>query len=872
MKKTITKNTSDFKTYYQHLKNNIMKKTLKTIIYTALFLTINNSNAQSLTPQLLGDGAWGFCGDSVELYYTCMAKYNKDINHHFIYNNTNKHLYLTEFKPNNNAFEHTDLGLFETLDLGLNYKAYYVNGILFANFNGNPSGTEELSYNYLSKFENNTWSSTPIRFDFVFGVTNNQLIGINGSLDFNDIGIYNSSTYVFSKLNYDLSELSYNPSEIFVLGNLTYKTTDENIIFPAYHLFISYNQNNEEIVDSTHVFTMYSENGKWKNSSHLKVDDLDEFNNIVLNKFNDGSKICKNNEIHIFNGTELITFSKQNIKKFIFDISSTDVNDIPTDIEADENNIYVINGNPFLSVINKKTGLTSQLVFNDYYINDSVYYVSGNRELLFFENNKLHYIDDANGTYIENTFGPFYKQCKTSNGVKLLKISDFVLINGVVYVDINNNKTYDKGEEFSSNTKLHFTSNGIDRTIITNGNFTFGSLSNQEWSIEPILDKNYVKDYSGTIKTTPTENSNPFIEIPIKTATQIFDLSATISSSRGYKLRKGIKNTFYLKVKNTGGKTTGSSNLNFKTSKSLDIISTSQNYTVNNQNMIFKIGKLNINESKTIEIVCYTNPNNFEVNDKFNLNISIDSIFNENDTIIQDENDNNNNDSIDIIIIGPIDPNEKTCIPSGVITEQVNEIRYNIQFENMGTDTAYNVWIIDSLDLNLPAYEIELLNSSHPYTLDITNNVITWKFINIMLPDSGTNKLGSMGFVNFKAKINSNWGAGIPINNTAYIKFDYEKPIKSNLASVVWMPKTSNNSIENNHSKVLIYPNPNNGILNIENLPNETNVLYLFNIHGQKIATFNVEGTFTSLNTENLIPGLYLIKTNNNQIIKFIKE
>jgi len=73
-------------------------------------------------------------------------------------------------------------------------------------------------------------------------------------------------------------------------------------------------------------------------------------------------------------------------------------------------------------------------------------------------------------------------------------------------------------------------------------------------------------------------------------------------------------------------------------------------------------------------------------------------------------------------------------------------LTYKIRFQNTGTDTAFNIVVLDTLSDLLDVSTFVPLVSSHPYALEIVDsNVLKYSFENIMLPDSNINEPGSHG-------------------------------------------------------------------------------------------------------------------------------
>ncbi len=131
------------------------------------------------------------------------------------------------------------------------------------------------------------------------------------------------------------------------------------------------------------------------------------------------------------------------------------------------------------------------------------------------------------------------------------------------------------------------------------------------------------------------------------------------------------------------------------------------------------------------------------------------------------------------------DPNDKTVQPlgygSGGYIAQSEELEYVIRFQNMGTDTAFNVIVRDQLAGTLDLSTFSPISSSHPMQVVVgVDGAIEFHFYNIMLPDSGANYFGSQGYVSFKVKPNADLLPNTEIINEAEIYFDYNPPIITN--------------------------------------------------------------------------------------------
>jgi len=131
------------------------------------------------------------------------------------------------------------------------------------------------------------------------------------------------------------------------------------------------------------------------------------------------------------------------------------------------------------------------------------------------------------------------------------------------------------------------------------------------------------------------------------------------------------------------------------------------------------------------------------------------------------------------------DPNDKHVSPEGVLSQNYTPINsaltYLVNFQNTGNDTAYDIFIFDTLNSNLDPSTFELVGSSHEVNTQLTpNGEIRFNFFNIMLPDSGADEPGSHGWVLFRVNPDASLPDPTVITNTAHIVFDQNSPIITN--------------------------------------------------------------------------------------------
>lgn len=211
------------------------------------------------------------------------------------------------------------------------------------------------------------------------------------------------------------------------------------------------------------------------------------------------------------------------------------------------------------------------------------------------------------------------------------------------------------------------------------------------------------------------------------------------------------------------------------------------------------------------------------------------------------------------------DPNSKEVSPKGegsqgFIPVETPSLTYTINFQNTGTATAHNIYVLDTIDADLDVNNIEILSASHRmkvYTLP--NRTIKFMFDNIMLPDSTSDELHSHGYVTFKMKPNTGLAAGTQINNTGYIYFDYNEPVVTN---------TTLNTINLNTGiaspidpvEFNVYPNPAKEKVMVVMPKNQTGAIVIMDLLGKVIKEQKATETLTEVSLNELSEGVYFIK------------
>jgi uncharacterized repeat protein (TIGR01451 family) len=229
-------------------------------------------------------------------------------------------------------------------------------------------------------------------------------------------------------------------------------------------------------------------------------------------------------------------------------------------------------------------------------------------------------------------------------------------------------------------------------------------------------------------------------------------------------------------------------------------------------------------------------------------------------TVVSSVADVTPNDNIALLkqtVVGSFDPNDKMVLEGEQIStaQAGNYLHYLVRFQNTGTFPAEKVVIKDILNNNLDWSTLEMLSSSHPYRITLTNgNQLEVFYDNINLPPSSTDEPGSHGFIAFKIKPKAAIAVNDVIENTADIYFDFNFPIVTNTVSTT-VTALSNGDFSRN--LFTLYPNPTGSLLHIQLADADSvKAISVYNTLGQKLLSKN---NATVIDVSSLSKGAYFI-------------
>jgi len=222
--------------------------------------------------------------------------------------------------------------------------------------------------------------------------------------------------------------------------------------------------------------------------------------------------------------------------------------------------------------------------------------------------------------------------------------------------------------------------------------------------------------------------------------------------------------------------------------------------------------------------------------------------------------------------IGAFDPNDKAGYPIGYgpkhFIDQNKQLTYHIRFQNTGTDTAFNIVVLDTLSEFLDVSSFQPLAASHEYEVVIQKeNILRFSFNDIQLVDSVKNEPLSHGFIRFSIDQQRDVPLGTVIENSAAIYFDFNKPVITNttehtlgkdfievaLSTAVWDIPTLD---------LTLSPNPfhQSTLVQIQEEDVQGGTFLLYDMGGRMIKQQSFQGNQLELTREGLAEGIYLFK------------
>ena len=470
--------------------------------------------------------------------------------------------------------------------------------------------------------------------------------------------------------------------------------------------------------------------------------------------------------------------------------------------------------------------------------------------------------DEINYTSIQSNVEYYgYTNCTVNSYCSFTPGGNYNTLTGTATFDINNNGCDTSDIPFDL-LGLNVSLNGVspNSSVFTNNAGVYNLYTNVvgEYQLTPNFENPTYFNVSPGVQLFPViDNSTATQNICIVANGIHPDLEIVIAPINP--ARPGFDALYQIVYKNKGNQTlSGSYTFNYDDSK-LDFISaTVMPNTLTFGNLTWNFTNLLPFENRTIYVTLNVNSPveipAVNIGDVFTFSSTINPITG-------DETPSDNAFTYAQTVVGSYDPNDITCLEGETVSpSEIGEyLHYMVNFENTGNYYAENVVV--KIEIDETKYDInslQLLNTSHENKSKITNNIVEFIFEDInLVAASGNPPVGGHGNVLFKIKSKDNLVSGDMVQKAAKIYFDYNAPIETNISQTTYQSLT--NPIFDFDESVKIYPNPTNGIININSNFNIKSI-ELYDVQGRILEKSFENNTTTTLNLSNRQSGIYFVK------------
>ena len=480
---------------------------------------------------------------------------------------------------------------------------------------------------------------------------------------------------------------------------------------------------------------------------------------------------------------------------------------------------YILNGESFEAF--NYIGLPSE-GSKEFYISENEYvYVIIDRHRIFRSTQPLTYPQHISGSIYHDS----NKDCIVDTSDATLQYWQ-VKVEGDQYVRI---KTSDRNGQFNF--------------YVPRGEYTLSSQPlNTNWDIcEPV--------FNITIDENTAAVNQDFQAIGLRDCA---NLELDFSTPR---LRRCFDNYYSVNVRNTGPEASAGTILTFKLDPFFDFTSATIPYTLVGDSIVkFDLGVLAVNDEITFTIYfklsCDAEPGMEHCLTGF---LTDDNLCGGERSTYTECQEN----------IGSYDPNDKRVFnEAGDEAERIDKgeyIYYHIRFQNTGTDTAFNIKVVDPLSPKLDLSTLEMLSASQSYEYFISDGpALVVLFDDVLLPDSTTNEPASHGFFKFRVKPLPEFDYGTSIPNQAGIYFDFNEPVLTNEATMFILPPVGTKEIKD-LLEFNVFPNPATNVLTITFAENDGSRIDAYEIvdHlGRRITNSSFSNS-NVISVAHLVPGIY---------------
>jgi|GEM_PF-1449673 len=482
------------------------------------------------------------------------------------------------------------------------------------------------------------------------------------------------------------------------------------------------------------------------------------------------------------------------------------------------------------------------------------------------------YFNPATDTiYDQVDFGNEYTMCPV---YYWKEIRDCRTMNVVWFTDMDNDCYYDRFDDHHWHPEMAvYRNNVLDRIVSSASKFRRGlnlfdtnAVTNDEFLVRPLFNNATClpgNEFRVRLDTLSGRNNQVQMGIQLSSTPDLIlqvHSAIRVQSSFSYVTLEYFNNY------------TGSRNahIEYTIPDNYDFVSTSHtNYTIAGNVITFNLGTLPP-----------------AAHGRVDLRLRANSVPRQGDTVLQaatifpvtgDAVPSNNTYSKYETVLSSWDPNQKTSIPEHYLADATAPIRYIIDFENLGNDTAFYVYILDTLSALLDVSTLKIIGATHKFDLDLdasgSRYVLKLRFNDIGLPGRNRTEYNK-GYLIYEIAPKAGLRKGQQIENTAHIFFDYNDPVVTNTTLNELHP----NGITSGQAAIRlnIHPNPVQDVIRVDNLDGMAIRADIYDVTGRKAGSYSLEKGVNAFDVSAWSAGVYVIKctapNGETRIFKIVKE
>lgn len=452
----------------------------------------------------------------------------------------------------------------------------------------------------------------------------------------------------------------------------------------------------------------------------------------------------------------------------------------------------------------------------------------------------------GNTLYLSGSFTKL--KGKEYNHVAAFRPGNSVL-QGQVYMDKNANCVFDQDDVPKANAIVSLNNGESYTSTDEEGRYTLFVQNNKTSTIQIFPANNEVPLCNGAERTVVTSGKDSLLveDFALK-LNQMTPIRLSYSGSSGYKVKHGY-GAHYLLDCGSEDKAKFPMEVRLTYDSRLSEFKSSVTPTHKSEGYAMWV----IDKNTTIEVGFVVSPYKIEMGET----IDFSATAKPKNTSSAEE------DHLTQTVVSAYDPNDKQC-DKDELSAREEQLEYMVRFQNLGTDNARDIHIVDTIDPGIPIEFIQIHKNSHyeryATSYKVRGHAIVWSFKDIELPpkmEVGDEK--SSGFIAYQCGMSEELKVGDVFTNKAYIYFDFQPPVITNTTESVVVDDKKH--IAGLTEDFVVYPNPSSGQLQIQSKHLSISSITVFSSDGKLVYESNIAepSLHSEIQLRHLPAGVYFV-------------